>query len=394
MENHLALSIGCRMHENNNVLGHDKICVVNERFSGFDQIIGQELAKRVLRKAATTQNPAHAYLFVGPEGIGKLTTAIEFAKALNCDNATDGSACNQCSMCHMIDRGNLPDVRIWSPEGKNTRIDLMREMRDLAMLKPMRARWKVNIVEQGDTLNEEAANCILKLIEEPPEFVVNILLYRNAAVVLPTIWSRCSVIRFVQVGTDELAQRLVSDYGLNHDEANVLACYAQGCPGRAIRLVGNLQFKELRDAIAEIAAEASQRKRRAALKLAERLRTTSHSAIAGSQAGYAETDQTPEDEPNDEVARKTKSNLRDTTLQYLDMLLVWYRDLLAVKILGEKAVVANVDKYQELWSQAQRYSSIEAILSAIEAIVQTKSRILGNANPQIATEALMLELTR
>ena len=128
---------------------------------------------------------------------------------------------------------------MWSPDGQNTKIEQMREMRDLAVFKPVRGKWKINIVEQGDTLNEESANCILKLLEEPPDYLINILLFRNTASALPTIRSRCQIIRFTQANTDELAARLVEDFGVENDEADFLATYSQGCPGKAIDLIGD-----------------------------------------------------------------------------------------------------------------------------------------------------------
>ncbi|MCX8052863.1 MAG: DNA polymerase III subunit, partial [Armatimonadetes bacterium] len=245
-----------------------KGAAVNMERRGFDRIIGQSLAKRILMRAAQEQHPAHSYLFLGLEGTGKLTTAIEFAKALNCERPVNGNACEECDLCRLIKHGNLPDIRIWSPDGKNTKIEQMREMRDLAVLKPMRSRWKVNIVEQGDTLNEESANCILKLVEEPPYYLVNILLYHTVAAVLPTIRSRCQIVRFIQVNTEELVNRLVEDYGVTHEEARFLAAYSQGCPGKAIRLIGDTEFIGLRDAVARVANAASNRNNRwLALKL-------------------------------------------------------------------------------------------------------------------------------
>ncbi len=357
---------------------------------GFDKIIGHDFAKRVLRKAAGSGSPAHAYIFLGPEGVGKLTTAVEFAKALNCDNAEEGSPCCECAICRMIDQGNLPDVRIWSPEGKNTRIDLMREMRDLAILKPLRARWKVNIIEQGDTLNEEAANCILKLVEEPPEFLVNILLYRNAAAVLPTIWSRCSVVRFVPVAKEDLADRLASDFGLDRSQAQLLASYAQGCPGRAIRLIGNSQFAAQRDAVARVADGLSRRRLWWAPRLAEDLRTAMHVSDGTSSAENVETFQ--DDDRVEETGRAYRLSARDSAIRSLDLLLSWYGDLLAVKVQGQQASVVNVDRLDMLQAHSDRYRTVEDLLSAIDAIQNCRRRIIGNANPQIAVEALMIEL--
>lgn len=363
---------------------------------GFDKTIGQELAKRVLSKAAREANPTHAYLFLGPEGTGKLTTAIEFAKALNCLSFDElrmtensGNACGDCAICHSIEHGNLPDVRVWSPDGKNTKIEQMREMRDLAILRPMRARWKVNIVEQGDTMNEESANCILKLLEEPPDYLINILLFRNAAAALPTIRSRCQTVRFTQVSATELVDRLMDDYGVGNDEARFLAAYSQGCPGKAIRLIGDTEFFGRRDVIAGVAAEASSKGNRwKALRLAESLRASGSAAADDESADGDE----PEP-PAADKSKKARKGQRDATLEALDILLVWYRDLLATRLQGPDAALVNVDRADEVSAQSAAYAHAGRILSAADAISEARRAILGNGSPQIVTEALMMRLT-
>ncbi len=358
---------------------------------GFDKIIGQELARRVLSKSARESNPTHAYLFLGPEGTGKLTTAVEFAKALNCLSPADGNSCGECAICHSIEHGNLPDVRIWSPDGKNTKIEQMREMRELAILRPMRAKWKVNIVEQGDTMNEESANCILKLLEEPPDYLINILLFRNAAAALPTIRSRCQTVRFTQVSTTELVDRLMDDYGVGNEEARFLAAYSQGCPGKAIRLIGDTEFFGRRDAIAGVAAAASSKaKRWSALRLAEALRAS------GSAAATADDESVDDEEPEQPAADKSKKarkGQRDATLEALDILLVWYRDLLATRLQGPDAALVNVDRADEISAQSAAYPHAGRLLTAADAISEARRAVLGNANPQIVTEALMMRLT-
>lgn len=357
--------------------------------TGFDRIIGQVLAKRVLSRAVREGQPAHAYLFLGLQGTGKATTALEFGKALNCETPRDGNACEQCAICHAIEHGNFPDMRVWSPKNQDTTIDHMREMRELASFKPMRGKWVVNVVEQGDTLNEDSANCILKLLEEPPPYVVNVLLYRNAANVLPTIRSRCQLVRFDQANTDELAARLVEDHGVGADEADFLAIYSQGRPGVAIGLIGNDEFQRKRESAAAVASMAAGGNAWAALSLAEALRGTLAPQIAES-----ETEDEDDETPAQTRSAGARKGARDATTESLDMLLVWYRDLLAIKLQGSEAAVVNTDKRDQLLDQAARYAHGGLLLSRVGAILHAKRRIGGNGNPQIVTEALMMHLAR
>lgn len=353
----------------------------------FDNIIGQEMAKRVLSRAVREGSPSHAYLFLGLEGTGKTTAAIEFAKALNCENPQDGGPCGECALCRSIEHGNLPDMRVWSPEKQETTIKQMREMRDYAILRPMRARWKVNVIEQGDTLNEEAANCILKLLEEPPGYLVNILIFRNAASVLPTIRSRCQLVRFTQVASSELVDRLLDDYGVPNDEARFLAVYSQGCPGKAIALIGDTSFFARRDTIIEVASAAASGSPWSALKLAETLRS------ADAKTSRQTDDEEGSDEAEGQPKKPRPGSKRDLVMQSLDILLLWYRDLLAAKLQGQDAAVVNVDRLDEITAQSMAYQHGGRLFGAIEAILNAKRVILGNGNPQIVTEALMMKLT-
>lgn len=357
---------------------------------GFDRIIGQDTAKRILLRAASGDQPAHAYLFLGLEGTGKTTTAMEFAKALNCEAPGEQGACEECAVCRSIAHGNFPDIRIWSPSGKSstTTVESMREMRDLAAFKPMRGKWAVNIVERADTLNEESANCILKLLEEPPSYLINILLYRNAASILPTIRSRCQLVRLEQVNTDVLAARLVSDYGLPPEQSDFLASYSQGRPGIAIGLIGNADFQKKRDNITMVAASCAKHNPWAALALAEALR----SGDAASAEAESETESEEDESPAQPRAAGQRKGVRDATTEALDGLLVWYRDMLAVKLQGDEAAIVNSDRRDEIITQAATYEDPQPLLDGVEAILHTKRCIQGNANPQITTEALMMRL--
>lgn len=370
----------------------------------FSKIIGQGLAVRVLRRAVSEGKPARAYLFLGLEGTGKLTTAIEFGKGLNCEDPRDGNACGECAICHAVEHENFPDMRVWSKTRQVTSIDSMREMRDQALLKPLRGRWMVNIVEEGDTLNEEAASCILKLLEEPPPHVVNILLYRNAANVMPTIRSRCQLVRFGRVEAGALTERLIEEHGADPSEAAFLATYSQGRPGIAIRLIGDQEFRRRRESVAAVALAAapSLGKRGlqggwAALALAEALRSKAAATNDGPDededeaAALGPSPSLPRGGTADAAAR---SGARQAASEALDMLLIWYRDLIATKLQGENAAVVNSDMRAQLLEQSARYPHAGPLLTALEAILRAKRRVQGNAVPQIVTEALMVRLTR
>ncbi|MFQ3549040.1 MAG: hypothetical protein SNJ70_04765 [Armatimonadota bacterium] len=335
---------------------------------GFDSIIGQNMAKKVLKKSVINQNPSHAYIFYGLKSTGKTTTALEYARALNCLDIKDGSSCGECANCRSQLNGNFPDIRVWSPIKKETTISQMREMRDDAVFKPVKGRWKVNIIEQADTLNEEAANCILKLLEDTPEYLVNILLSRNTSAVLPTIKSRCQQIRFSQVQADELKQKLIDDYNADEDEIDFIVAYSQGRPGIAISALNSNDIKELRDKISDIADKIINEDAWTALKLAEDIRA------------------------NASEESEAEKGAREIVLDSLEMLLIWYRDLLSVKTAGESALVVNSDRKDNLISQSNGISQ-KKIENSIGYIMHAQKAIWNYAVPQMVTESLMIQLS-
>lgn len=367
---------------------------------GFDRVIGQELAKRVLSRAARAGLPGHSYLFVGMQGTGKFKTALEFARALNCENQADEGACGACAICRSAEHGNFPDVTVWSPgKVRDTSIEQMREMRAMASFAPVRGRWRVNIVEQGDTLNAEAASCILKLMEEPPDYLVNILLYRNAAAVLPTIRSRCQLVRFTPVGADELASRLVEEYGVDPERAAFLASFSQGRPGAAIGLIEDDEFFARRGEVIAVADALTSGSPWLALNLAGRLRSAKSISSDDEEAGGQESEDDGEAEAGDtrspaapDAGQRRRAGVREVSLESLDVLLTWYRDLLAAKLRGADTTLVNADRRGDVVAQAGRYPHAGPLLGAIDSILRARRAIAGNANPQIAVEAMMMSI--
>ena len=179
----------------------------------FENIIGNERNKELLKKIVDTNNIAHSYMFVGKESIGKLLFAKEFAKSILC---LEGKTCNKCKSCIQFDTSNNPDFYILEPEGNSIKIDQIRELTKNVYEKPVVSTRKVYIINDSNLMTKEAQNSLLKTLEEPPEYVTIILITSNENLFLPTIKSRCTKISFNKLTDDELADILQKEYNYSN----------------------------------------------------------------------------------------------------------------------------------------------------------------------------------
>src|SRR5438552_7192268 len=213
-------------------------------------VVGNERAVSMLRRSIRTGLLSHAYLFTGPAGVGKRTLALAFAATLNCQAAPpEGSAvpdapCGLCSSCSRVARGEHPDVMeinletqaaALAEEGgnkstppKELRIDTVREIQRTVGLSPYSGRWKVYIIGDADRMNEEAANCLLKTLEEPPAQTILILLAPDESSVLPTIASRCTIVSLRLLPRELAARSLEARWGAERETAEKLAALSGG----------------------------------------------------------------------------------------------------------------------------------------------------------------------
>jgi DNA polymerase-3 subunit delta' len=201
----------------------------------LSDLIGQPRAARQLIRALG--HLAHAYLFVGPEDVGKQTAALAFAQALQCtDEAQPG--CGNCQACQAVMASNHPDVRFWDLlEGEKTfKIEQVRQLVQALALKSYHGRRKVHVLVALDALAVAGANALLKTLEEPPPDTTLVLLSRDAENLLPTIVSRCQLVPFGLMPPLALAEALVSRFGLGDEAAIALAHQSQGRVGRAMTL--------------------------------------------------------------------------------------------------------------------------------------------------------------
>lgn len=199
---------------------------------GFDQVLGNARVKKILRLALQRNRVPNSLIFSGPIGVGKKSLARVLAQAINCEREK-ADACGVCATCRAISGGRLPDVWEIEREGQEIRIDQMRALKQAAYLRPMVARKRVFIIEEAERMNEEAANSLLKTLEEPPLFSHIILLTSNPHLLLPTILSRCQILQFVPVGKEEIRQ-VLTEKGFPEEKARLLSVIVGGSLEKAL----------------------------------------------------------------------------------------------------------------------------------------------------------------
>jgi len=318
-------------------------------------IVGHGQVVRTLLNAVSNDKVSHAYLFAGPEGVGKATTALAFARALLCARPAGGDACGECRECRQVEHFNHPDFYYLKPDGLSIKIEQVREIQRKTMFRAYQGSRKVFLVEQAETMTAEAANCLLKVLEEPPGDTVFILLSARPQVLLPTVLSRCQQYFFRHIPGYELASSLSAQHGFPPEKARLLAALSGGSMGRALAW----------------AEGAFQEERAAAVRLCALLR----------EAGALEAL---------EIAGEI-SKIRKDVLKLLDMLACWYRDLLVWKETGEAGLLFNHDMADSLRNEAA-FWECGRLVEIIESIEKVKNKIQANANTGLALEVLFLRL--
>jgi len=331
-------------------------------------IIGHEWAVELLQRSLATDHVAHTYLLAGPPQIGKSTLALTFAQALNCTG--DEPPCGQCRACRLIASGRHPDVRLVeteraaSGERKGKReigIDQVRALQHEVNLKPYEGRWKVAIIAGAEELSLEAANALLKTLEEPPPQVVLILTATSSEALLPTIASRCQLITLRPLPAATIESALLSR-GVPAERARLLSHLAEGRIGWAIQASQDESLLIARqDTLAQLV-------RLAAARRSERLAYAQVLAQRFSRDG----------EGPEEVGA------------VLELWAGWWRDVLLVQE-GCPELVVNVDREEVLRREAGRCRP-EQSQAFLQALRQTQEQLAQNVNPRLALEVLLLSV--
>ncbi len=224
----------------------------------FEKIMAQDKAKKILSEQIKNNKIPHAYIFMGEEGTGKMLTAIEFAKILNCTindyTKVDAGPCNHCLSCEHIDKGTFPDLHIInfekqdeiaekeSEKGKTKLgIKLIRYMQEKVYIKATDGKWKFFIIEPAEKMTIEAFNCLLKTLEEPPDNTIIILIAKHKETIPVTILSRSQTVFFQPLHADEVSKYLQEKHFLSQENADKIADMADGSIEKAEQLMLNTQ---------------------------------------------------------------------------------------------------------------------------------------------------------
>ena len=322
-------------------------------------LIGNEWAVDMLKKHVTNGTTRHAYLFAGPPGLGRRTLALRFAQALNCQSPVEaGMPCGQCRDCRQIAAMQHADLAIVQSESEGAvlKVDQIREARRTLVLKPYQAQYRVALFLRFQEANDNAANALLKTLEEAPSYAVLILTADSPEQLLPTIVSRCEVIRLRPLRVEEVQSELETR-GLETGKAKLIAHLSGGRFGYALRLLEDESLLERRE---------------------ERLNDLQSliSATRVEKFAYA-----------DKLARD-KESMRQAILIWLS----YWRDVL-LRTAQAETPLTNVDRNVEIESLAQHLdlSMTRRVVTGLEDVLDKMER---NVNSRLLAEVLLLDLPK
>ena len=314
-----------------------------------NEILGHQNNIAQLQNAVASERVAGAYLFSGEKGVGKETTALYFANLILCEQVADSTMpCGECRACRKIKSGNHPDLRIIRPDGAQIKIDQIRELQQKIAYQPLEGPRKIYILANTERMNDYAANSLLKTLEEPPAASTIILLTENLKSILPTIRSRCQILPFYPMPTEELTAALMDRLSIDSDTASASAILSRGIVGKAITLI---------------------------------------------EKGITEIETVPEIlEERDPLAAFRLAEQFGKNQDSLDELITWYRDLLLLQQGAPKELITHTNAIEKLQTLVPRYPQIR-LQRAIKTVFQTKTLLQHTTVTKVfALEVMCLKL--
>ncbi len=325
--------------------------------AGFHDILGHEQIIAHLQNAVKLDKVSHAYIFNGPEGSGKRMLAEAFATLLLCVSPEEGEPCMQCHSCRQAAGYIHPDILYVTHEKTGITVDDVREqINDTVDIRPYYGTYKVYIVDEAEKMNTQAQNALLKTLEEPPDYVVLLLLTTNADLFLPTILSRCVRLDLKAVSDDRIRAHLITTFGISEREADLCVAFAQGNVGCAMSLASSESFGEIRDRLILLIGSLRERP----------------SFELGQELQFLEE-------------KKEDSSL------FLDLLLLFFRDVLLYKSTGGEEGLAFREQtalIREIAGSAS-YAGLNQIFTAVD---NACTRLRMNVNAPLTVELLFYEI--
>ena len=325
--------------------------------AGFKDVIGRKDLVSYIQNTIQNNQVSHAYIFNGERGAGKKMFAQLFAMTLQCEKGMT-EPCNECHSCRQALSGNHPDIIRVTHEKPNTISveDVRVQINNDIMIKPYNGKYKIYIVPDADLMTVQAQNALLKTIEEPPEYAVIILLTENAESLLPTILSRCVVLKIKNVKDTLIKKYLMEQMQIPDYQADICTAFAQGNIGRAIMLATSEHFNEIKEETIQLMKHIKEMELSDLVEAVKRL------------SGY-------------------KIEVSDI----LDLISVWYRDVLLYKATKDinGVIFSDQMKYIKERANTSSYEGIEIILKGIET---AKTRLKANVNFDLVMELLLLTI--
>ena len=323
----------------------------------FKDVVGHKDILKYISSAVENNRVSHAYILNGERGSGKRMLANLFAMTLLCESG-NSEPCGKCHSCRQAESGNHPDIiRVTHEKPNSISVDDIRtQVNNTVYIKPYQGPYKVYIIPQADLMTPQAQNAILKTIEEPPAYAVFLLLTENAEMLLPTINSRCVMLKLRNIKDTLIRKYLMENLEIPDYKADMCTAFAQGNMGRAIMLANSDHFNEIREEAVQLLKHISEM------------------------------------ELNEIVAAvKNISVYKLEITDYLDIIMIWYRDVLLYKATKEIDKVVFKDQLQSIKEQARK-SSYEGIELILESLEKAKARLKANVNFDLVMELLFLTI--
>jgi DNA polymerase-3 subunit delta' len=335
----------------------------------FSDILAQDHITDHFRKTIDSNHLSHAYIFTGQDGIGKTLLAKEFSKAIFCTENKDDS-CNSCHNCVRIENNHHPDIH-WieiEEKAKFLKIDNIRALQHSVTLSPVESSYKIFIIKDADRMNEEASNCLLKTLEEPPASTIIILIANSLTPVKETIKSRCQIIRFHPIPTHIIEEQLIKRFNADTSKVGWISRFCGGSLGNAFELLEDNFYVKNRDIVNRISVSDIDN-----LLLAEEVIETYLS-------------------PSDTLEEKRQSLRR-----ILNCILQFYRDILVVKV---RNVYADSNKASSLFNaehddvlqRCAEYLTQRQIMAIINDILESIKYIDYNLNINLLVENIFTRI--